>query len=52
MKYIKISICNIVYRGILAMPLRFECCKSYVRLHNLTGAVEYPICNKSPHSFE
>ena len=39
-KYIKISICNIVYRCILAMPLRFECCcESYVRLHNLTVVV-------------
>ena len=40
MKYIKIPICNIVYRGILAMPLRFECCcESYVGLHNLTVVV-------------
>ena len=39
-KYIKISICNIVYRCILAMPLRFECCcESYVGLHNLTVVV-------------
>ena len=40
MKYIKIPICNIVYRGILAMLLRFECCcESYVGLHNLTVVV-------------